>query len=404
MKNKFVLFKHQIFITGICVFALIVSMVGGSYAIFTSQSKANEYNYMQVGDLEVSYVDSGDGLSGFNLDGAFPSTDVDGASQTPFRFYIKNKASGIPADIKVKIAYDDGVLDHTLPINQDRLLDLNYIRVKFDNLEPVTLGDLSASDYTIFSQTNLAAGSSDIHEIRMWIKDDAPNSILGKEFHGKIVLESVQAGIDDKMLKSYSVGDQVTLLDDSKWHVLKNSSKSDATITLISDYNLNSVGEYDTLCETDPCSPIAFDTENLRLSTSNSYCLNDSFGCNMFEKNNDTVNVDSTIKQFIDNVYTPLLKTSLTNAHGYITDLSVSIPSSEDILSADDQTFNQTQLTINKSFLKQTSYWTKTASTLDTAYVWYVSNTNSNIAVDYANNTLVAGVRPIITILKTNIK
>ncbi len=61
-KKQLRLFKHQLLITIISVFAVVVAMIGGSYAIFSSTSRADEYNVLKVGELEISYVDQGDGL------------------------------------------------------------------------------------------------------------------------------------------------------------------------------------------------------------------------------------------------------------------------------------------------------------------------------------------------------
>ena len=53
--------KHQLLITGIAAVALVISVIGSSYAIFTSSVSSGEYNVLQVGDLEISYVDPGSG-------------------------------------------------------------------------------------------------------------------------------------------------------------------------------------------------------------------------------------------------------------------------------------------------------------------------------------------------------
>ena len=49
--NRKKLFKHQVLVTAIFVFSVVVSMIGGSYAIFSSTSKADEYNVLKVGQL-----------------------------------------------------------------------------------------------------------------------------------------------------------------------------------------------------------------------------------------------------------------------------------------------------------------------------------------------------------------
>ena len=71
--EKSKLFKHQLLITAISVFVLVVAMISGSYAIFSSTSKADEYNVLKVGELEISYVDTGTGYGDvLNLNGAYP--------------------------------------------------------------------------------------------------------------------------------------------------------------------------------------------------------------------------------------------------------------------------------------------------------------------------------------------
>ena len=402
MKKKFKMFKHQILITSICVFALVVSLISGSYALFTSQSSSGEYNYLKVGDLELSYVDSGAGYGDvLNLNGAYPQSDSEGIKNTPYRFSIENTGS-VTADFKIKIAYDEAVINEHGCSNN--LLGMEYIKIKFDQNDPILLGNLSDSDYTVYLKNNFIVGDSEIHEIRVWITDDAPNSVLGKHFHGKVVVESIQSGTSFDNTKTYSIGDSVTLVDNSKWHVLENSSNTSATVTLLSDYVLNADGTYNTSCTSGACSANAFDSENLRPTSTNSYCLNDSNGCNMYSKNNKTTIKDSLVKEFIDNTYYPSLKQSIETAGGNTSNLEVSIPKANQIANAQNKTFSQTQLSLDDDFLTNISYWTQTASESDTAYVWYVDSTNKNLTVAYANNNTVAGYRPVIKILKENIK
>ena len=109
--NRKKLYKHQVLVTAIFVFSVVVSMIGGSYAIFSSTSKADEYNVLKVGQLEISYVDTGDGYSDvLSLNGAYPISDDVGSTSTPYRFSITNTGS-ITADFKIKILYDDSIIN-----------------------------------------------------------------------------------------------------------------------------------------------------------------------------------------------------------------------------------------------------------------------------------------------------
>lgn len=407
MRSNKKLFKHQVLITAISVFAIVISMVGGSYAIFSHTSKADEYNVLKVGNLEISYVDKGDGYGDIlSLNGAYPTSDTEGASSTPYRFSVQNTGT-IAADFKIKILYDEAIIEEDGCSNN--LLPQKYIKYKFDSEDIQLLGNKESTEYTIYEAKNLLPGSSEIHEIRLWITEDASNEVLGKHFHGKVVVESVQAGIDTSVSKSYEIGTSVTLKDGSKWRVLESSSSNNTTVTLLSDYNLNSDGTYNTTCgkninSTTVCSPQVFDTENIRLTENNSYCTSPENGCNMYSSNGTTVIKDSIVKTWLETTYLTSLKTSLTTNGGTVEDLTVTLPTMEQLAKADNQTFNQSQITFTKEWLTNTSYWTKTQSTINSSYVWNVVGDNNNSYVEYANATTTTGVRPVIVTSKSNIK
>jgi len=87
-----------------------------------------------------------------------------------------------------------------------------------------------------------------------------------------------------------------------------------------------------------------------------------------------------------------------------VEDLIVTLPSMEQLAKADNQEFNQSQITFGKSWITNTSYWTKTASNLNSSYVWSVVGENNNSYKKYANDNATTGVRPVITTSKLNIK
>lgn len=405
-EGKVKLFKNQILITGISVFALVVSLIGGSYAIFTSSSESGEYNVITVGDLDISYVDTGAGFGDvLSLKDAYPISDADGANQKAYRFSIENTGA-IGIDFKIKVVNDDSIIASDGCSNN--LIDPSYIKYKLDNDSPVLLSTRESSGYTIYTKSNLAGHAQEVHELRIWITNSASNlnNVLGKHFHGKVVVETSQTGIDDKLKNTYSVGNKVILKDGSSWHVLKDSSKTSSTVTLLSDYNLitegANIGNYNTSCSEAACSPLAFDTANER---NDAYCNEPANGCNMYIRNGGVVIKDSTIKNWLDTNYLPKIKTSLSNATGgTLEGLSVSLPTMEDIAKADGKTFNQTIFNENLSsaFLKGTNYWTKTASKTNSSYVWYVADNNIN--VQFASNNEQIGIRPVITTSKLNIE
>ena len=410
--QKIKLFRHQVLITSILVIALVVSVFGSSYALFTSGTSSDEYNALQVGNIELSYVDTGSGYGDIlSLNGAYPMPNSDWNNVTPYRFYVKNTGS-MPVDFKIKLKQDEAIIE--ADNCGSNLLPLEYVMVKVDANDPVKLGDLLSTDYTIYEGSNLSIGIEDIHEIRIWLSTEAKNDAIGKHFHGKLVIDMIQAGVDSRYIKEYSIGDSVRLIDGSYWHVIEPSKINNTTVTLLSDYNLNSDGTY---CTNGACSTFAFDniktnedstTEPSRLTENNSYCTDQNNGCNMYQKNNSTVIYDSTIKTWVETTYRSKIENDLTTNSGTLDDLYVTIPTMEQIAKADYQNFTQNVVTIsNNTFLSSSNYWTKSAYKNNTSSVWYVKAATNDEAgkndLIYANNSTTVGIRPVITVSKLNV-
>ena len=396
MNKKLERFRGQIAITSIAVFAVVVSMIGGSYALFSSSTSAGEYNVLQAGNMEISYVEGENGYGDIlSLTGAYPISDADGKLGTPYRFNLTNTGD-VPLDYRIKIEYDDAIIAEDGCTNN--LLDFQYVKYNFDSAATSALLS-STTDHIIYdsaaaNQPGLQPGSSQIHEIRLWITSDAPNSVLGKHFHGKVVIESVQSGVDMRITEEYAKGAAVTLKDNSEWYVLEKAASTSGVVKLIAK---NNVGNR------------AFDTENLRPAETNSYCANDTYGCNMYKANGSTVIKDASIKEWLETTYLDSLKTSLGNNNGVLEDLTVSLPSMEELAQANgnsNKKFNQTVFTFDNSntYLTSSSYWTSTAvKGNESAYVWYVDSSTGKSAPAYANDSTI-GVRPVIVTSKLNIK
>ena len=109
----------------------------------------------------------------------------------------------------------------------------------------------------------------------------------------------------------------------------------------------------------------------------------------------------------LETTYLPILKSNITNS-GYtgatIDDLTVSLPSMEELASLDEQDFNQHILTFNAAYLNNSSYWTKTASNISSASVWYIDGSTGKSAVKNAKVSDSVGIRVVITTSKANIK
>lgn len=191
-------FSRELKITIVSIFVVTIVMISSAFAIFSSVQKSEKYNTLTVGTLKVDFIDTEDGMGNIiNLNGAYPISDAKGQEEDPYSFKITNSGT-LAASYKIKI------LDDTDMINedncQDNLLDKSKIRVSINKGEAFTLSDTEANEFTV-EQGTLEASDVKNYEIRIWIKEDSGNEVLGKHYHGKIVVEGVNAKSTTKLCK-----------------------------------------------------------------------------------------------------------------------------------------------------------------------------------------------------------
>lgn len=170
----------------ISIFFVIMIMISTAYAIFTATEKSKNYNTLTVGTLQIDFSENEDG-NVINLNGAYPETDEEGEKESPYEFVITNTGT-LDASYKIRIINDTEMIEKDNC--QDNLLDFSDIKVKIGNEEPFLLSDKLPNEF-IIKEGVIAANSTASYSIRMWIKEDASNNVLGKHYHGKIVIDSV---------------------------------------------------------------------------------------------------------------------------------------------------------------------------------------------------------------------
>ena len=178
--------SREIKVTIFSIFAVTIVMISSAYAIFSSVQKSENYNTITVGTLKIDFNDTDDGLGNtIKLNGAYPESDDVGQKENPYTFKIKNSGN-ISANYKVKILDDTDMIESDNC--QDNLLDKAKIKVSVNGNDPIILSDKEVDSYEIVSGT-LTPNNSKTYKIRIWITDQAGNEVLGKHYHGKIVVE-----------------------------------------------------------------------------------------------------------------------------------------------------------------------------------------------------------------------
>lgn len=180
--------RKQLVITSISIFLVVLLIITMSYSAFTDTSKSEAYNTLQVGTLQISYVDAGDGLGDvLSLTDSFPISDQAGQESAPYRFDVQNKGSS-PMFYQIKIIEDEAIV--LVDECSSKQISKDSLKYQFDLGESLLLSSSESSEYIVYSGT-LSAGSSRIHEVRMWIDEVSGKASFGKHFHGKVVVEAI---------------------------------------------------------------------------------------------------------------------------------------------------------------------------------------------------------------------
>lgn len=377
------LFEHQAIITGILVLVVVISTIGGSYAWFNSQMMNDEYNAFKEENFEISYVDNGNGYGDIlSLVNQKPISDLDGNNLTPYRFSVTNLGD-TEKKFSLKINLDQSIIEEDYCIK--KLLSTYYIKYKIDNQEPQILGTLAEKDYEIYlSKETIMPGSSEIHELRIWIDENSPSFVEEKHFHAKVTVEEVT----EKEYKSYQVGQAVTLLDGSKYHVLESSDSTMSKVKLISDYNITQSGLQDVACT-------ITDFINAKIET-----VDQSLYCS-------TMNYNDAATILYGNFLTNLQR-NLKDYETKIDNVEVKMPEIQELKKTigitENQTLSKTSIS-DKSWLVNLNFWTMTNSDNDINYNWTLSSDKDQISLkQHESSSNYFGLRPVIIIDKENIK
>lgn len=181
--------KHQVIIMIISVVSVSIVLGGSAYAVFTSLS-SSDYNTVSIGSLELSYKE--DESTVINLESTYPIEDSEGEASSGYSFSIRN--TGSLATKYVAYVGSDGAMI-TSDNCKDNLMDYKDIKINVNNGKTTTLkslatGKYDSDGYEIYkiAEGKLQPGETKKFNVKMWISIDADNSVLGKHFHGKVLI------------------------------------------------------------------------------------------------------------------------------------------------------------------------------------------------------------------------
>ena len=223
--------KSRYFLIGGIVL-LICVFVGVSYAYWQLTLQQSGTNVVTTDCFNITFVDSND----INLQKAYPITDSEGSSLTPYTFTIENTCDG-PASYQINLetmSQDSGV--KVLP---EEYLKANLIETDSSNISTNNL----TSDYEVGTtidgaikayklDTGIIQGkTSKTFELRLWLDYDTPviDEVMNATYNGKISIISTYREAPSNMImaKDFTIDpetgegdinpDTMQIISDSFW-------------------------------------------------------------------------------------------------------------------------------------------------------------------------------------------
>lgn len=175
--------KNRKELTKIIILAafLLISVIGISYALFLFSMDSKKETEIVAGTFKVEFEEGKE----IHMSNLAPMSDSEGMATNGYHFTIKNTGD---VNAKYHISLEEMGMN-------EKTLDKKYIRYS------IKLGDSNWSEARYLSD-NLLLDSGSLsaesgrdkidYELKMWLTEDADNSVQGKTFAARIVVSAVQ--------------------------------------------------------------------------------------------------------------------------------------------------------------------------------------------------------------------
>ncbi len=211
-------------------------------------------------------------------------------------------------------------------------------------------------------------------------------------FENRTTIVGKKCSEEELTYKAYSVGDDVTLKDDTTWIVVKDSLESDGEIKIMSSLNINKNLESETTL-------IGKDMFVSDESSGNYKLAYDTTESNNWDS--------STLKSYLENVVKERLQQSLKTEI-----IEISILGAEELVSlgceltgSEEKGYSAVSCDTTTEWYEKvfnsTGFWTKLRYT-NTKSAWYINK--KTIYYYRVKETTIFGARPVITVSKSAIK
>lgn len=171
--------KKQTTIIVVSVIIMVIIIIGTSYSLFMQVNESTNVQVVESGNLTIEYT-GGTTITTATL----PQWDLEGKNTAGYSFSVKNNGT-------LPMTYSISLYNNPTQVAEGAtLVPHQYIRLSIDGGEVKTLSTITktadtASEtnennikYLLKENLSLNVGNTANHNIKIWIDEDAPTSII----------------------------------------------------------------------------------------------------------------------------------------------------------------------------------------------------------------------------------
>ena len=175
--------KNTIFLV-VIVIALILVVIGITFAAFNYSRTGTTDNVLTLGDLKLTLQEGNE----INISDALPMSDEDGLASAGFTFSLQNSGN-VP--IQYQIYLDDVAVE-----SNEVALDEVFLKYSLDVNGSVgsaaLLNSLGTGDSRLLTSGTINGSVTNQYVLRVWIRSDMDADIQGQVWKGKLRIEGAQ--------------------------------------------------------------------------------------------------------------------------------------------------------------------------------------------------------------------
>ena len=188
-KNNSIKKEYKLGLIVLCI-SILICITSISYAIWSQLIEGKTKNVITTAKLDINFQNEENEI---NIKNAVPVSDSTGINSNDYVFELKNTGT-IDSNYRLSLVYDEDKYEEDNC--QDKKLEFSNIKYV---IKEASNNENNANNIEILSEDNgniyegeISPGEVKKFSLKLWIKSDADNSIIGKHFHGTVKVEAIQ--------------------------------------------------------------------------------------------------------------------------------------------------------------------------------------------------------------------